>query len=119
MDLLKDIAEIMKDDTEHGLEVKVNSSGVVVYLDYDPERISDERCIIPIAYDPIDEITYVHHEELMKIFKPLDHGISYDEIKLIKKIMKYLERHKEEINELCNLYDLSGRNCSWGTSYLS
>lgn len=119
MDLLKDIAEIMQDDSEHGLEVKVSSSAVVIYLDYDPERIHDERCIIPIAYDPIEEITYVPHDELLKIFKPHEYGIAYNEIKLIKKIMKYLERHKEELNELCNRYDLSGRNCSWGTSYLS
>lgn len=114
MNLLKDIAKIVKDDKEHNIEVKVASSEVVVYLEYDPEQSFDSKCIIPIAYEPGEEIAYIPHNELVKIFNPSDFGITLNEVKLIKKIMKYMEKHSVELNELCGRFDLRDRHDYWG-----
>ena len=52
MDILKDIRDILirNKDTEHMLKIVVDWSGVIVYLDYDPEKDFEEKCIIPIQY---------------------------------------------------------------------
>lgn len=110
MDFLKDIANIVKDDKEHNVEVKVNSAEVVVYLEYNPEQSYDSKCIIPIAYTPLKEFAYISHNELTEMFNPSDFGIDLKEIKLIKKIMKYMEKHSVELNELCSRYDLRDRH---------
>lgn len=103
----------MKDDKEHNVEVKVNSSEVVVYLEYDPEQSFDSKCIIPVAYDSGEEFAYIPHNELIKIFNPSDCGIELNEIRLIKKIMKYMEKHSVELNELCGRYHLKNRHDCW------
>ena len=110
MNLLKDIAEIVKDDREHDVEVKINSNWITVYLEYDPDRDMDGKCIIPIQYDTLYENVYIPQDELNEKFKPNEGGIDLDEIKLIQKIMKYMENNKEEFNKLCALYDLSERH---------
>lgn len=123
MELLRDIAALVKDDREHNIEVKINSDGVTVYLEYDPDRDMNGQCIIPIQYDTLYESACIPQEELIEKFKPNEGGIDLGEIKLIKKIMKYMEKNKEDINELCALFDLAVRhdldNCSeddssWG-----
>ena len=43
------------------------------------------------------------------MYKPNDFGIDYSEIKIINKIMEYLEKHKEQINELLRGYDAQDR----------
>lgn len=113
MDFLKDIANIVKDDKAHNVEVKVNSSKVVVYLEYDPEQSLDEKCIIPIAYTPFNEFAYIPHDELVEMYNPLDFGIDFHEISLIKRIMMCMENHKKELNELCGKYDLRDRHDYW------
>lgn len=112
MDLLRDIAEIVKDDSEHNVEVKVDCVGVTVYLEYDPNE--EENCVIPIRYTTLEEFSYIPHNELVDRFVPNDYGIELNKIVLIKKIMEYMENNKKEINKLCELYDFeyreAGRN---------
>lgn len=110
MDLLRDIAEIIKEDREHNLEVKVNCLGVTVYLDYDPDRDMKGKCIIPIHYDSLYESVCIPQDELVEKFKPSEGGIELGEIKLILKILKYMEKNKEELNILCSFYDLFDRH---------
>ena len=115
MDILKDIRDILvrNKDVEHMLQIVVDWSGVTVYLDYDPEKDFEEdfeeKCVIPIRYDTLDEFAYMPDSEYREKFHPNDYGIEYKEIVLIKKIMEYLESHKEEINDLCVGYDWEDR----------
>lgn len=113
MDFLKDIANIVKDDKKHNVEVKVNSTGLTVYLEYDPDGDINKQCIIPVQYDSVYEIVCIPQEELIEKFNPNEGGIDLGEIKLIKKIMKYMEKHKVEINELCGRYNLIDRHECW------
>ena len=95
------------------LQIVVDWSGVTVYLDYDPEKDFEEdfeeKCVIPIRYDTLDEFAYMPDSEYREKFHPNDYGIEYKEIVLIKEIMEYLESHKEEINDLCVGYDWEDR----------
>ena len=111
MDVLKDIRDILikNKDAEHMLKIVVDWSGVIVYLDYDPEKDFEEKCIIPIRYDTLDEFAYIPDSEYREKFHPNDYGIEYKEIVLIKEIMEYLESHREEINHLCVGYDWEDR----------
>lgn len=111
MDILKDIRDILirNKDTEHMLKIVVDWSGLTVYLDYDPEKDFEEKCIIPIQYDISNEFAYISDSEYREKFHPNDYEIEYKEIVLIKEIMEYLETHKEEINDLCVGYDLEDR----------
>lgn len=110
MDLLRDIAEIIKDDKEHNVEVKVDCCGVMVYLEYNPSEV--ENCIIPIYYTTMEEFAYIPHDELVKKFIPNDFGIYLNEVRLIQKIMEYMENNKQEINKLCWSYDFEYRKDS-------
>ena len=111
MDILKDIRDILirNKDAEHMLQIVVEWSGVTVYLDYDPEKDFEEKCVIPIRYDTLDRFAYIPDSEYREKFHPNDYGIEYKEIVLIKGIMEYLESHKEEINDLCAGYDWEDR----------
>lgn len=44
IDIFKDIAEIVKDDKEHDIKVIVDSYGITVELEYEPEENDD--CIV-------------------------------------------------------------------------
>lgn len=61
----------------------------------------------------LEEFTYIPQEELVKIYNPSDFGIDLNEIKLIKKIMKYMENYTTELNELRGKYSLSYRHDYW------
>lgn len=91
------------------LKIVVDWSGVTVYLDYDPEKDFEEKCVIPIRCDACDGFTYIPNSEYKEKFHPNGYGIEYKEIVLIKEIMEYLETHKEEINDLCIGYDWEDR----------
>lgn len=109
INLLKDIKKFLKDDTEHYLKVEVDSMGVTVYLDYDPDSGFEEDCVIPIYYDNIENFCYIPHDKYCEMFRPADFGMDFTEIKIIKDIMQYLENHKQEINELCDGYSFKDR----------
>ena len=110
MNLLNDIKEFLKDDEEHNLKIEVDWDGITVYLDYDPALDFEKNCVIPIHYTAIEEFFYIPHEEYCDLYKPTDFGIDYSEIKIIEKIMGYLEKHKQEINELCRGYLIEERD---------
>ena len=61
MDILKDIRDILikHEDKEHMLEIKVDWSGVTVYLDYDPYKCFNDDCVILIHYSVYDEFAYI------------------------------------------------------------
>lgn len=111
MDILKDIRDILirNKDIEHMLQIIVDWSGVTVYLDYDPEKDFEEKCVIPIRYDTAYGFAYIPDDEYKEKFNPNEFGIEYKEIVLIKEIMEYLGFHKEEINDLCVGYDWEDR----------
>ena len=111
MDILKDIRDILvrNKDKERMLKIVVDWSGVTVYLDYDPEKDFEEKCVLPIRYDTLDGFAYIPDDEYREKFHPNDFGIEYEDIVLIKEIMEYLESNKEEINDLCVGYDWEDR----------
>ena len=91
------------------LKIMVDWTGITVYLDYDPEKDFEEKCILPIQYSPFDGFAYIPDSEYREKFHPNDYGIEYNEVVLTKEIMEYLEAHKEEINDLCSGYDWEDR----------
>lgn len=91
------------------LKIVVDWSGVIVYLDYDPDKYFEEKVVIPIQYDTIDGFTYIPDSEYREKFQPNDYGIEYKEIVSLKEIMEYLESHSKEINDLCVGYDWEDR----------
>lgn len=110
MNLLNDIKKFLKDDEDHNLKIEVDWDGVTVYLDYDPLLDFEKNCVIPIRYTTLEEFCYIPHEEYCDLYKPAEFGIEYSEIKIIEKIMGYLEKHKQEINELCRGYLIEERD---------
>lgn len=112
MNILQDIKDILvkNKDKEHHLKVDVSWDGVIVYLEYDPDKEFEEKCIIPIRYETLEEFTYISNSEYREKYNPEDYGIDLKEIILIKDIMEYLETHSTEINELCAGYDWEDRD---------
>ena len=109
MNLLNDIKKFLKDDEEHHLKIEIDGYGITIYLDYDPSLEFKNECIIPIHYTTIEEFCYIPHIEYCDMYKPNDFGIDYSEIKIIANIMGYIEKHKQEINELCKGYTVDER----------
>lgn len=111
MDILRDITSILKKykDDSHFLEIKIAWDGIIIYLDDDPEKNFEQNYVIPICYDSIDNVIYISDSEYKKNFKDTDFGITYSEIILIKDIMDYLNLHKEELSDICKLYDFEER----------
>lgn len=118
MNLIKDLKNIIKDDTEHFLEINVAWDGVRVYLDYDPNTEFEEKYVIPIYYDTVEQFAYIPDDEYRKKYNKdgsLDYGIDSHEAKLIYEIMEYLETYGDEIKELCSELDFQERErCKGG-----
>lgn len=110
MNLLNDIAEIVKDDKEHNVEVRIDAYGITVYLEYDPEI--DNDTIIPIRYSTLEEFAYIPYEEYIEKFQPIDYGIDSSEIELIQRIMGYMENNKVEIKKICDQFGCLYRKSS-------
>lgn len=110
MNLLNDIAEICKDDKEHNIYVNVDTSSITVELEYDPNHEYDSKEAIPIKYDLCGEFAYIPQDELIDQYRPDDYGIDLAEIRLIQRIMEYLEEHRDGIEFLCNSYDAAYRD---------
>ena len=110
MDLLNDIKDFLKDDDDHNLRIEVDYFGVTVYLDYDPGMDYEENCVIPVYYDTVESFCYIPHDKYCEMYKPNDFGMDLTEIRLIEKIMSYLENHKQEIEELCEGYTVEDRH---------
>lgn len=110
MDILKDIAELIRDDQEHNVEVRIDSLGLTVYLEYDPDRNFEQNCVIPIHYDAMYESACVPQSELIEKFRPNEGGIELNEIILIERILRYMNENAANISELCLMYDLADRH---------
>ena len=104
INLIHDLIDIIKDDSDHNVRVTVDRYGVTVYLDDDPEDEGDEKFLIPIRYDTYLNCVGIPYSEFMRcMHEPNeDIAIEYDEIILIHKIMEYLENNKVEIDEICS-----------------
>lgn len=101
--ILHDIVEIFKDDIEHHVSIKLEPYKFTVYIDYDYNCSFEEKMIIPIVYDSVDEIIYISDKEYKERYQGGDgYGIDHSEIKLILRVMDYIENNKDYINELCN-----------------
>lgn len=106
LNLIEDILNIVKDDKRHNVKVVIESLGVTVYLDDDPDGDYEEKYIIPVRYDTLFGSCYIPHGEYLKCMtEDVDCGIDKEEIDLIQKIMEYLENNKKEIDHYCNLLD--------------
>lgn len=101
MNLLKDIKKIVGKDKEHNLKIEIDGWRIRILLDYDPEDKMEENCMIPIEYDVFEQFAYIPDDAYRKMFKPCDYGIDSHEISMIKSIMEYLEKHSDEISDLC------------------
>ena len=126
LNLIEDILNIVKDDKRHNVKVVIESLGVTVYLDDDPDGDYEEKYIIPVRYDVLFGSCYIPHDEYLKCMtEDVDCGIDKEEIDLIQKIMEYLENHKTEIDHYCEILnpetrkqnnsDLSADNLVAGT----
>lgn len=109
MNVFESIGKLMENDSEHFLKMEVSWDGIAVYLDYDPALQFEENCVIPIRYTAVERFAYIPDTEYREMFNPNDFGIEENEITLIKNIMDCLNEHGDEIQELCNLCDLSVR----------
>lgn len=111
VNILQDIKDILirNKDKEHHLKIEISWDGITVYLEYDPDKDFEEKCIIPIRYETLEEFAYIPNDEYRDKYNPNDYGIDLNEIILIKEIMEYLEIHSLEINELCSGYDWEDR----------
>lgn len=104
INLIHDLIDVIKDDSDHNVRVTVDRYGVTVYLDDDPEDEGFEKFLIPIRHDTYLDCACISYSELMKYMHELneDVAIEYDEIILIHKIMDYLENNKSEIDKICS-----------------
>ena len=82
INVIEDIAKIMKCDKSHNVKVVVESNGITVLL-FD----------IPIKYDCSNGI-YIDNEKQKGV-------IGICDINIVKDIMEYFEDHMNELDELC------------------
>lgn len=103
INLIKDILDIIKDDTRHSFKICIDTLGVTIYLDDDPDDTFEEEFVIPVTYDTLLESSFIPHEEYIKCMSgKTDAGIDKEQIDLIQKIMEYLENNKESIDSYCS-----------------
>ena len=98
INIIEDIAKIMKYDKSHNVKVVVEPNGITISLsDGNFNDVFD----IPIKYDCSDWIDIDNEKQKGLI------GIC--DINIVKDIMEYLEDHMNELDELCTQFDWSGR----------
>lgn len=98
INIVEDIAKIMKYDKSHNVKVVVKPNGITVSLS---EGIPNNFCDIPIKYDRLDGI-YIDNKKQKGV-------IGICDINIVKDIMEYLENHMNELDELCTQCNWSGR----------
>ena len=102
----------MENDSRHNVKIVIESTGVAIYLDDDPEETFEEKYVIPIRYETLEECCHIPYEEYIECMNDSDIGIDKDEISLIYVIMDYLENNKTEINQLCRKLQVGLRGVS-------
>lgn len=98
INVVEDIVKIMKYDKSHNFKVVVEPNGITVSLS---EGSFDEVFDIPIKYDCSYGI-YIDNEKQKGV-------IGICDINIVRDIMEYLEKHMNELDELCTQCDWSGR----------
>lgn len=99
INVVEDIAKIMKYDKSHNVKVVVEPNGITISLsDGNFNDVFD----IQIKYDCSDGI-YIDNEKQKGV-------IGICDINIVKDIMEYLEDHMNELDELCTQCDWSGRH---------
>lgn len=113
INLIEGLLDIIEDDKRHSVKICLDTLGVTVYLDDDPDSNYEEKYIIPIRYDSLFEGCYIPHDEYLECMSDdTDCGIDKEEIDLTQKIMEYLENNKIDINHYCNLLNPETRKKS-------
>ena len=110
MNLITDIKDLLKYDTEHLLRIEISSFSLKIYLEYNPNLDKEENCIIPIEYSFVDDIICIPNNEFHEMYNPSDYGLEMNEINIINNIMNYLNKYREEIKELCYGFDYLERD---------
>lgn len=110
MDILKDIPKLFVGDMNYNIEIKVNKMGLTVYLDWDPDANCEEKIVIPIRYEMLEDCIHIPVNELVERFEIRDIGLDYVDIQYVHKIMDYMDKHREEIIDMCNQYDWQYRD---------
>lgn len=90
INVIEDIAKIMKCDKSHNVKVVVESNGITVLL---IDKNFDDFFDIPIKYDCSNGI-YIDNEKQKGV-------IGICDINIVKDIMEYFEDHMNELDELC------------------
>lgn len=109
--ILEELKEIMKENKDHNVELKLDFTGLTVYLDLETEYDCKEMYMIPIKYDVLEDCIHIPYREFIKQYDDdADIGITYDEIQIIHKIMKCMESHSDQIKEICLWMDCNRRN---------
>lgn len=109
--ILEELKEIMKEDKEHNVELNLDFTGLTVYLDLAAEDGCTEMYMIPIKYDVLEDCIHVPYREFVEKYDSgADIGITYDEVKLIQKIMDWMNAHKSVIERTCLWADCKERN---------
>lgn len=104
INLIEGLLDIIKDDKRHYVKISLDTLGITIYLDDDPDGEYEEKYVIPVRYDSLFEGCYIPHDEYLKCMSnDADCGIDKEEIDLIQKIMAYLENNKIEINHYCEI----------------
>ena len=98
INVIEDIAKIMKYDKSHNVKVVVKPNGITVSLS---EGNFDEVFDIPIKYDCLEGI-YINNKKQKGV-------IGICDIDIVKDIMKYLEDNSNELYDLCTQCNWSGR----------
>lgn len=103
INVVEDIAKIMKYDKSHNVKVVVEPNGITVSLSEGilNDFCDKDFCDIPIKYDRSDGL-YIDNKKQMGV-------IGICDINIIKNIMEYLEDHMNELDDLCTQCDWSGR----------
>ena len=102
--MIEDILSIIKDDNRHNVKICIDTLGVTIYLDDDPEDTYEEKYVIPIRYDALLEFCYIpQHEYIQVMSDETESGIDKEEIDLIQRIMTYLEDYKDIIQKYSNI----------------
>ena len=99
INVVEDIAKVVKYDKRHNVKVVVEPNSITISLS---EGSFDDVCDIPIKYDCSDGI-YIDNEKQNGV-------IGICDINIVKDIMEYLDKHMNELDELCTQCDWSGRH---------
>ena len=97
INLIEDIIKIVQDDNRHTIKIEIEPVWLTIYLSDDPDDDYEEKYIIPIRYDSLTEGIYIADKEYKEMTEDNDTGIDFEEVRLIHKIMWYLDDNKETI----------------------